>query len=185
MSTEIDNADLLECAIRTARTAGDHALANRERRVEVVKLSRHDVKLKLDLECQARAESVIRSEYPDHDILGEEDVDAPAADTKPAAVEWIIDPIDGTVNFWHGLPLWCTSVAVRTNGRVVAGAVYAPDIDELYSASEGGGAFCNGQPLAVSETAKLEQALVTTGMDKDVHPELPPFALFNTIAALR
>jgi len=123
--------DLLGCCIAAARGAGEHALSNEARRAEIVKKSSHDVKLALDIECQAKAEEVIRATYPSHLILGEEG--GAFSDSKDPM--WIIDPIDGTVNFMHGLPLWCSSVAVRVGGEVVAGAVYMPALQELFTAT--------------------------------------------------
>ena len=100
----INQDQLLECAILAAKAAGSHALDNWHRRDEVFKASRHDVKLQLDIECQAMAEKAIQSQFPDHHILGEESETRAAQDSD---YEWIIDPIDGTVNFSHGMPNWC------------------------------------------------------------------------------
>ena len=96
-------AQLLETAVAAARRAGDHAVRHHGRRHETLKLSEHDVKLVLDVECQREAEAAVYAAYPDHAILGEEGSTAKASD-----FEWVIDPIDGTVNFHHGLPTWCT-----------------------------------------------------------------------------
>lgn len=156
------NADLLACAQAVAQASGRHALENRHRRREVAQAFRHDVKLQLDLECQRRAEEVILGAYPDHAILGEEG-GAGASDGRPV---WVVDPIDGTVNFSHGLPYWCTSIAVQVAGRTLAGVVYAPDLREVYAASVEVPATCNGQPIAVSDTAELGGVLALTGLEK-------------------
>jgi len=153
----------LEVAIEAAYAAGSHALSNIERRREVFQRYAHDVKLQLDLECQARAAEVIRRHFPAHDFLGEEG----GAYTDTATPLWIVDPIDGTVNFSHGLPLWCSSVAVREGGRVVAGAVFAPMLNQLYTATVDGPALCNNQPLHVSTVNRLDEAIVFTGIFKD------------------
>jgi myo-inositol-1(or 4)-monophosphatase len=181
MDSTPDTDRLLACCIEAATTAGRHALANHGRRQDALSTDRHDVKLRLDVECQAIAEKVVTARFPAHAILGEEsatDIAGPA----PGACEWIIDPIDGTVNFSHGLPQWCCSVAVRRDGRTLAGAVYAPVFDELYTASAGGPATCNGTVLAVSATDSLAAAIVHTGLDKNVAPELPPLEIFKRIA---
>ena len=154
---------LLDVAIEAAYAAGSHALTNLSRRHEVYQRAAHDVKLQLDLECQARAAEVIRRHHPGHDFLGEEG----GAYTDTATPLWIVDPIDGTVNFSHGLPLWCSSVAVRQAGRVVAGAVFAPMLNQLYTATIDGPALCNDQPLAVSKVTRLDEAIVFTGIFKD------------------
>lgn len=154
---------LLDGAVSAARAAGRHALNHRHRRKEVAQRFAHDVKLVLDRECQIKAEQVIRRRFPGHGILGEEDVRA----RLPADIRWIIDPIDGTVNFFHGLPLWCSSVAVQVQGRTVAGAVYAPELDLCYLARTGRPSICDGQPISVSKTARLKDAIIATGIDKE------------------
>jgi myo-inositol-1(or 4)-monophosphatase len=185
MSTP-DTDELLDCAIDAARTAAGHALANAGRRTEIAQSFSHDVKLKLDIECQHEAESVIRKRFPDHPILGEESgsTDNTEINGNPGESEflWIIDPIDGTVNFSHGLPLWCCSVAVRRQDTVVAGAVYAPELDNLYSASINRKAMLNGSEIAVSKVRNLSDSIVMTGMDKEITPDVPPFEIFQRIA---
>ncbi len=150
------------CAEAAARKAGAYALARVRRRREVHRQFAHDIKIKLDRECQDMASAVIRGRFPGAAILGEE-TPAPAAEPDPL---WIIDPIDGTVNFFHGLPFWCCSVALQAAGRVVAGAVYAPKLDECYTAHLRSPATCNGKRIAVSATARLSEAIVLTGLNK-------------------
>ncbi|MFC1452579.1 inositol monophosphatase family protein [Verrucomicrobiota bacterium] len=181
MNREPDNAELLECAVEAAQTAGGHALRNLARRSEAVARARHDVKLQLDIECQEKAVGVIASRFPEHAILGEEDDHS--EDSHPrAGFEWIVDPIDGTVNFSHGLPMWCCSIAVRRGERTLAGAVFAPVLDQLYTATVDQSALLNDEAIRVSDTERLPEALVTTGMDKDAVPGVPPFAIFRAIA---
>jgi len=117
------------CAVAAAKAAGGHAFSSPDRRRETVMTFDHDVKLRLDVECQAVAEAVIRERFPGHAILGEEDDTLARAgeaaavrrvDTDGSGYEWIIDPIDGTVNFSHGLRSWCCSIAVRRGEDVVA-----------------------------------------------------------------
>lgn len=153
---------LLACAEAAARAGGKHALTHSHRRGIVAQTFAHDVKLKLDRECQDVTERVIRKCFPHAVILGEENTVKPAA----ADVLWIIDPIDGTVNYFHGLPLWCCSVAVQVRGRAAAGAVYAPVLDECYTAHRERSSTCNGKPLAVSATRRLKDAVILTGLDK-------------------
>ncbi len=138
---------LLACAEAAARAGGKHALKHNHRRRIIAETFAHDVKLKLDRECQDVAERMIRKCFPRAVILGEENTIAPAA----ADVLWIIDPIDGTVNYFHGLPLWCCSVGVQVRGRAAAGAVYAPMLEECYTAHRECRATCNGKPLAVPQ----------------------------------
>ena len=124
MKTNASLDTLLECAVHAVRTAGKHALDNRGRRTEIVKRTPHDVKLRLDIECQQKAEAAIRARFPTHAILGEEDESTGGSPVSNPEYEWIIDPIDGTVNFSHGLRRWCCSIAVRQGETMLAGAVY-------------------------------------------------------------
>ena len=141
----------------------------------------HDVKLKLDKECQEIAEQTILAHFPTHAILGEETAEDSTAGSVPPYL-WIIDPIDGTVNFSHGLPFWCCSVAVRHHAQTMAGAVYAPALGELYTAAIGLPAECNQKPIRISNVRKLNQAMVLTGLDQKVNPKTKRLELFRAIA---
>lgn len=152
----------LETAVAAVRAAGRHALENRRRRTETVERSAHDVKLALDLECQREAEAVIARVFPHARVMGEEG-GAGGGDGAPV---WVIDPIDGTVNFSHGMPLWCSSVAVLQGDETLAGAVLVPELDELYTATCEGPAERNGAAIRVSDTASLSDAMILTGLSK-------------------
>ena len=207
MSPDINFEDLLSCAVTAVCSAGDHALRNIHKRIEITETFAHDVKLKLDSECQACAESVIRSHFPEHVILGEEDIEEEVSPPHPdreaywrcgkprieerkeprsndgSEYQWIIDPIDGTVNFSHGLPLWCCSIAVRYHEDIVAGVVYAPVLNELYTATTDQPSLLNDSTIQVSTVETLSKAIVLTGLDKDIDSALPPFAIFEKIAS--
>ncbi len=155
---------LLDVAICAAEAAGKHALNNKERRSETNETFDHDVKLVLDVESQKAAEAIIAQEFPNHGILGEEDT----APNLASDYEWIIDPIDGTLNFSHGFEYWCTSVAVRHKNRVVAGCVFAPDFDAYYTAHIEDEAKLNGRPIHVSPTDRLSRAMLFTGIPKEM-----------------
>lgn len=174
---ELDPDALLEGAVAAARAAGQHALRHRRRRGDVARRFAHDIKLVLDRECQAVAERVIRRRFPRHGILGEEDLRA----RPPADIRWIIDPIDGTVNYFHGLPLWCCSIAVQARGRTVAGAVFAPELEECYTARLDRPALCNGRPISVSSVARLKDALISTGIAKETEDGRQPCAMFQRL----
>ncbi|MBR4171981.1 MAG: inositol monophosphatase [Kiritimatiellae bacterium] len=159
----IPSVQLLAVASFAARRAGQYVVANLSRRDDVNKASREDVKHKLDVESQRIIEEIIRTSYPDHAILGEESADRPEVESD---YRWIVDPIDGTVNFFHGFPWWNCSVAVWYRGRAVAGAVFAPELGKLYEATADGPALCNGVPIHVSDTENPELAMFATGADK-------------------
>ena len=172
---------LLHVARLAATRAGNHALGNVRRRGEVNAISRHDVKHILDVECQAVATATILAACPGDAILGEET----AGEERPAPgnAEWIIDPIDGTVNFFHGLPHWCCSVAVRRGGVMQAGVVYAPELGLVFEATVDGPACCNGRPIRCSVLADPSHALVLTGSDKAEDPARA-FRFFAALARL-
>ncbi len=101
---------------------------------------------------------VIKSKFPDHQILAEETGEI----VMDSTYKWIIDPIDGTVNFAHGIPLNCVSIGVEHNGEVILGAVYNPHLNEFYFAEKGKGATLNDKPIHVSsETQTIKSCLVT------------------------
>lgn len=102
---------------------------------------------------------VIRNTYPDHFILSEE-----TGEIKTASeIKWIIDPIDGTVNFAHGIPLCCVSIAVEKSGEMILGAVYNPNMNELYFAEKGNGATLNNKRIRVSEESSVAKSCLVTG----------------------
>jgi len=168
---------LLATALLAARRAGEHVMANLGRRDEAVRLDRLDVKHALDFEAQDAACSLIRSAWPGDAILGEETADAPLPDTP---VRWVVDPIDGTVNFFHGLPWWCCCVAAQVDGKTVAGAVYAPEMGLCYEASTETPALCNGKPLRVSKTSETRLASIHTGSGKS-YPKGKPLRFLECV----
>jgi myo-inositol-1(or 4)-monophosphatase len=159
---------LLAVARLAAAAAGDHARLNAARRREATLVTRHDVKHKLDVECQEIAVATILKAFPGHAVLGEET--AGAETPPPAGPQWIVDPIDGTVNFFHGLPLWCCSVAVRVDGVMAAGVVRAPELGLCFEAARDAPARCNGELIGVSATRRLDRAVVHTGCDRKEGP---------------
>jgi len=127
-----------------------------------------------DFQSQEMIISLIRQRFPDHDFLAEETgVSPPPAAASSSPCRWIIDPLDGTVNFAHGYPAFCVSIACEAVGLVQYGVIYDPLRDELFEARRGGGAWLNGQAIRVSRTNRLDRALVTTGFPYDIRERLP------------
>ncbi|MFD1933846.1 MULTISPECIES: inositol monophosphatase family protein [Nonomuraea] len=162
--------DFAALATDIAREAGDMLLAKRPSNPEVVqtKSSPTDVVTALDRASEELIRARIREARPDDMILGEEGGDTPGS----SGVRWVVDPIDGTVNFLYGLPEWAVSIAVEVDGRIVAGVVNVVPRGELFSASLGGGAVLHKDGLAVSRLrcnsgVPLGQALVATGFGYD------------------
>lgn len=102
---------------------------------------------------------VIRREFPDHFILSEEAGEL----VQDSAYKWVIDPIDGTVNFANGIPICCVSIGIEHEGKMVMGTVYNPFINEFYFAEKGNGAFLNNKKLQVSQKADLLKSCLVTG----------------------
>lgn len=161
--------------MEAARAAGHHALENDHRRGETIELLDHDIKLVMDGECQRIAEAIIHRAFPDHAILGEE-----GNVSTDHAIEWVIDPIDGTANYARGFPYWCTSIAAQRNGQTVAGCVVIPPFGEIYTATSNGPALCNGKPIAPAGTASIDRSILYTGLTKEIDPRSVEF--FGTMA---
>jgi len=119
-----------------------------------------------DLEAERRFRALVAERFPHHRVLGEE---TPAAENEPAgAPRWIIDPVDGTTNFAHGLALFCVSIALELEGRIEIGVVYDPIAEELFTAERGGGARLNGQPIRVSRRDAIGDGMLCTGFPYSV-----------------
>jgi myo-inositol-1(or 4)-monophosphatase len=170
----------LEAALSAAKEAG-----------EVLRKGfgwQHSVRYKgeVDLvtEVDEQAEQVIREillgAFPAYGILAEEG----GEQTGEEDARWIVDPLDGTTNYAHGLPIFCVSIALERVGEVVLGVVYDPIREEAYVAERGGGATLNGEPIRVSDTDELIQALIATGFPYD-RPKMPEaLELFGRFAAI-
>jgi myo-inositol-1(or 4)-monophosphatase len=122
---------------------------------------------------------VIKSRYPDHYIMSEEAGEI-VMDSK---YKWIIDPIDGTVNFAHAIPLCCVSIAIEHEGEMILGAVYNPNMNELFFAEKGKGAFLNDAPIKVSAKSEVLRACLVTGFPYTYLdlPENGPLAIFERL----
>lgn len=154
----MDFSPQLRVAERAARSAGAFLRRRFRTPLPVDESLAHDIKLRLDKETQQLIESELRKEYPTYSILGEE-----GRTTLAGAPEWIVDPIDGTVNYFYGIPLFCVSIALRLQGEIVLGCVYDPMQDECFSALANGMAMCNGKEIHVSERSQMRDAIVFVG----------------------
>jgi myo-inositol-1(or 4)-monophosphatase len=125
-----------------------------------------DLVTEVDVAVERMFRRLIAERFPDHQILGEE---MGGAATAPAGPCWIFDPIDGTTNYAHGLPIFCSSLALEIDGVPEIAAVYDPTRRELFTAERGGGAYLNGRQIHVSRAEKLVEAMLVTGFPYDVH----------------
>lgn len=156
--------EFLELAVDVATSAGKLLREG----IDNIAWVKHKGEINLVTEMDIKSEELIKENilraYPDHQILAEES-DIPK---KDATFRWIIDPLDGTMNYAHGYPIFCVSVALEIDGVVEIGAVYDPMRDELFTGKRRGGALINGKPIAVSQTDELNDALLATGFSYDI-----------------
>src|SRR5262245_9017907 len=164
--------ELLDAAVAAARAGGAVLVEGLRRPLEVEqKTERTSIVTWADLTAQQAIVRVIGERFPEHAILGEEgDVEVGGA-----VATWLVDPLDGTSNYAHGIPFACTSVAVRDGDGLAAGAILDPFRDELFTAVRGGGAWLGGERLSVSATDALGRSLVCTGIQSDEADEIAAF----------
>jgi myo-inositol-1(or 4)-monophosphatase len=158
----------LATAIEIVLEAGRIQMARRESGFTIDKKGAIDLVTEVDLECERHCRAVLAERFPSHDILAEEMSSGPDEPAR-ARYRWVFDPLDGTTNYAHGLPIFCSSLALEIDGRAEAAAIFDPTRQELFTAERGEGAFLNGRTLAVSATASLMDALLVTGFPYDVH----------------
>jgi myo-inositol-1(or 4)-monophosphatase len=162
-----DVAAVRALAMRLAREAGAIQRERYETVHEIASKSRPiDLVTEVDRACEAHIVAALRRERAGDDILAEE---GGAHADAGAAWRWVIDPLDGTVNFAHGYPCFSVSIGVEHRGVRTVGVVYEPLRDELFEAVRGGGARRNGRRIAVSREARFGRALLATGFAYDVH----------------
>lgn len=124
----------------------------------------HNLVTEYDYIAEQTIISQIKQSFPDHFILSEE----AGANASLSNVRWIIDPLDGTVNFAHSIPIFCVSIGVEVNGEMVVGVIYNPMLEELFVAVKGEGATLNGKKISVSKTSLLKDAILVTGFPYNV-----------------
>jgi myo-inositol-1(or 4)-monophosphatase len=161
-------AGFLETAVDIVTRAGAIQLERRESGFSVSKKGEIDLVTEVDFECERMCRAVIEERFPDHDVLAEE-LGAGPRPGRGSRWRWVFDPLDGTTNYAHGLPIFCASLGLEIDGRTDIGAVYDPTRGELFTAERGGGARLNGNRLTVSDTTRLIDGLIVTGFPYDVH----------------
>ena len=152
----------LELAMAAAREAGALLRENYEGSLNVDALHDHDIKLELDVKAQDIIEAKILETFPGHAIYGEEGL----AGDQSSDTQWIVDPIDGTVNFFFGIPHFCVSIAMREAGELKLGVIYDPMMDEMFAVDREGPATKNGTPIQPSPRSELKDSVVTVGFSK-------------------
>lgn len=149
----------LKTAERAARKAGEILTENLGKIMRIELKAKNSLLTEVDLMCERVIVDLIRHEYPDHDLVAEEGSEY----SSGSEFKWIIDPLDGTMNYAHGYPFFSVSIALEQNDSVVAGVVYDPVMDEMFTAEAGKGAKLNGSEIRVSAEDRLEDSLLATG----------------------
>jgi myo-inositol-1(or 4)-monophosphatase len=155
----------LQVAVEAALAAGRIQKERADSVGEIQYKGEINLVTEVDLLCEQEVIGRIQKAFPGHAFLAEES----GATEGDADHLWIIDPLDGTVNYAHGYPCYCVSIGYQHKGEVVAGVVYNPCLDELFVAEKGQGATLNGKPIAVSTTTDLKQSLLATGFAYDIN----------------
>ena len=166
----------MNIAVDAAREAGQVILRHAERmdRVKIGEKARNDLVTDVDQMAEEAIIAVIKEAYPEHDILAEESGVSKTSE-QASKVRWIIDPIDGTTNFVHGIPVYCTSIAIQVDNKLTHAVIYDPNRNELFTASRGKGAQKDGKRIRVSDTPRLGQALLATGFPYSEMNNLNPW----------
>jgi len=160
-----------------AREAGALLLRYFDRHLKVEYKGDADLVTEADRQSETLIRERIRQQWPEHDVLGEEQ----GLSDRGSDYRWYVDPLDGTTNFAHGFPVFCVSLALEHKGSRIAGVVYDPTRDELFSAEQGRGAQLNGEPIRVSQIANLAECLVATGFPSHKRHKNPNIHFYHQI----
>ena len=157
---------MLNIAIEAAKEAGKFLKysVGKVRNVETKKGEERNLVSEIDRGSEAKIISIIKRHYPHHAILAEES----GASDSSAEYKWIIDPLDGTTNFLHGVPVFSVTIGIERKGELIGGVIYDPNRDELFTVEKGAGAFLNGRRLKVSQSTELINSLLVTGFPYDI-----------------
>lgn len=168
---------MVALAEEIAREAGAILLDRMNSAFKVEKKGRVNLVTEVDLAAETLIVNRLKSAYPDHQILTEEE----GFHDGNSPFRWIVDPLDGTTNYAHGYPLFCVSIGLEVESEIVAGAVYDPVADECFTARKGSGAFLNNKPISVSVEGVLEDSLVCTGFSYSAEEISDNLELFNRV----
>ena len=152
----------LETAVTAAQASAELLMRHFGKELEVDEAKAHDIKLALDRESQDLITGILLEQFPDHAIYGEEGM----AGNQDSDYQWIVDPIDGTVNFFYGIPHFCISIALRHKEELIVGVILDPAMNELWTVEKGGSALLNGKEISASPRTKLEESILFIGCGK-------------------
>jgi len=152
----------LDAAENAARAAGKLLRENFQRQQRVKSVAAHDIKLEIDVQAQELIGKLLLDEFPAHALYGEEGI----VGDQSSDHQWIVDPLDGTVNYFYGIPHFCVSIALRLHKEIVVGVIYDPIRSEMWTGQRGEVSKLNGAPIHVSDRAELAEAVVSIGLAK-------------------
>lgn len=156
-----------EVGEQAARAAGA-VLLDWAPRISVREKGPSDLVTEADVAAQEEVRQILLSAFPKHGLLGEENASIPSRDN---GYRWIVDPLDGTTNYVHGIPFYCVSIALEQHGELAVGVVYDPVSGECFTARRCEGAYLNGRKLNVSQVQQLCQAVVASSFPPQVLPD--------------
>ncbi len=171
-------SQFLETAVAAAKKAGALLRDNYETDLVVDALHDHDIKLDLDVRSQDLITECLLGAFPEHALYGEEGV----AGKPDSDWQWVVDPIDGTVNYFYGIPHFCVSIALRHQGDIVLGVIYDPMLDELWAVEKGGRPTLNGREIQTSSRDQLKDTVMTIGFSKTKESMDSGFKRYQEIA---
>ncbi len=171
-------SSLLSVAIEAAHAAGKLQRENFGSDLAVNEMLKHDIKLDLDVRSQELITDIILKHFPDHCIKGEEG----DAGNSDSTTHWIVDPIDGTVNYFYGIPHFCVSIGVKERNELVAGVIYDPMMNETWAVEKGGVPTLNGKTIRTSSRAHISDAVMTVGFSKSREALEASFDRYKRIA---
>jgi myo-inositol-1(or 4)-monophosphatase len=152
----------LDAAENAARAAGKLLRENFQHRQRVKAVAAHDIKLEIDVQTQELIGKLLLEEFPAYALYGEEGI----VGDQSSDHQWIVDPLDGTVNYFYGIPHFCVSIALRQRKEIVIGVIYDPIRGEIWTAQQGDVSKLNGAPIHVSNRSELAEAVISIGLAK-------------------
>ena len=152
----------LDAADNAARAAGELLRQNFQHPRRVNSALPHDIKLEIDVQAQELITKLLLEEFPGHALYGEEGI----AGDQSSEHQWVVDPLDGTVNYFYGIPHFCVSIALRFRGEIMVGVIYDPIREEMWTGQKGEAPKLNGQAFHVSDRADLAEAVISVGLSK-------------------
>jgi myo-inositol-1(or 4)-monophosphatase len=171
------NSLYLPAMASIAREAGALLMEYFDQHIKIEYKGEADLVTAADRKSEALIRERIRSHWPGHDVLGEEEG---LRDTG-SEFRWYVDPLDGTTNFAHGYPVFCVSMALEHRGKMIAGLCYDPTRNEIFMAERGQGAYLNEQPIHVSKVSRLAESLLATGFPSHKRHKNPNIYFYHQI----